>query len=246
MNVPETNSKDPLTGRVVLVAGASRGVGAAIAVTLAQAGAKLALAARSAGALATVAGSCGDRECALPIVADLTSEADVRRTVETAVQHFGRLDAAILNAAVGLVGAIEHFSLADWQHTLDSNLTSAFLVAREVIPHLRARRGTIIAIGSEFSRAAWPGLGAYTATRWGLLGLMQSLALELRPDGIKVSSILPGGILTDFGPDNIQQKLERQARGERFLRPEDVADGVCFLLRQPEGAWTQELNIWPR
>ena len=125
-------------------------------------------------------------------------------------------------------------------------MTSAFLVCRAAIPHLRETRGAIVAIGSEFSRAGFPWLGAYAASKWALLGLMTSLALELRADGIKVSSVLPGGILTDFGPDSVAQKLERQARGEAFLRPEDVAEAVCFLLTQPPHAWTQELNLWAR
>lgn len=89
-------------------------------------------------------------------------------------------------------------------------------------------------------------LGAYVASKRALLGLMQSLAMELRHDGIKVSSILPGGILTDFGPDMVAQRLERQARGEKFLRPEDVADAVRVLLEQPPEVWTQELILWAR
>ena len=233
-------------GRVVLVAGASSGVGAAIATALARGGARVTLAARRAERLATVVHACGGAERALGVTADLTLEADATRAVESAVAHFGRLDAVVLNAAVGRVGRIEDFSLADWQRTLDTNVTSAFLVARAAIPHLRATRGTLIAIGSEFSRASFPELGAYAASKWALLGLMQCLARELSEDGIKASTVLPGGILTDFGPDTVAQKLERQARGDKFLRPEDVADAVCFLLGQPDGAWTEELNLWPR
>ena len=246
MNRSPDGSAEPLRGRVVLVAGASRGVGAAVAVSLAAAGANVALAARNTEALQMVVETCGGEACAFAVAADLTVEADVTRAVAAAVERFGRLDAVILNAAVGLVGRSEDFSLADWQRTLDTNVTGAFLVARATIPYLRATRGSLIAIGSEFSRAVMPWLGAYAASKWALLGLVQTLALELRPDGIKVSSILPGGILTDFGPDTVAQKLERQARGEKFLRPEDIADAVRFLLMQPEGVWTQELNLWPR
>lgn len=246
-----------LAGRVVLVAGASRGVGAAVAHHLAGGGARVVLAARDAAALAATAAACNalrvpaaaapDGEAsALAVTADLTREADVTRLIATAVDTFGGLDAVVLNAAVGLVGPIERFSLEDWRRTLDTNVTAAFLVARAVIPHLRARHGAIIAIGSEFSRAGFPGLGAYAASKWALLGLMHSLSLELRPDGIRVSSILPGGVLTDFGPDTRAQKLERQAGGEKFLHPEDVAGAVAFLLTQPPGVWTPELSLVPR
>ena len=234
-----------LDGRVVLVAGASSGVGAATARALARRGARVALVARRHELLARVAADCGD-DCALAVPADLTMEADVERALEATLARFGRLDAAILNAAVGLVGPIEGFSPRDWRRTLDVNLTAPFLVARAAIPHLRATRGALIAIGSEFSRAVMPWLGAYAASKWGLLGLMRTLALELRPDGVRVSSILPGGILTDFGPDTVAQKRERQARGERFLHPDDVAGAILFLLTQPETAWTEELVLWPR
>ncbi len=235
-----------LSGRVILVAGASSGVGATIARTLAGHGAQVVLAARRAELLASVAEACGGEDCARTVTADLTREEDARRAVEVAVTSFGQLDAIVLNAAVGLVGGIEHFSPADWQRTFDTNVTSAFLVSRAAIPHLRQTRGAIIAIGSEFSRGVMPGLGAYAASKWALLALMQTLGVELRGDGIKVCSILPGGILTDFGPDTVERKLERQARGEKFLRPEDVAEAVYFVLTQPEGVWTQELVLWGR
>lgn len=245
MTVADGASCEDLAGRVALVAGASRGVGAAIATTLAESGAQLVLAARDGAALEGVKRSCGGEERALTVVADLTREADVAEAVRAGIERFGRLDALVINAAVGLVGRIEEFSLADWQTTITTNVTGAFLLSREAIPHLRETRGAIIAIGSEFSRAVLPGLGAYAASKWALLALMQTLAAELRPDGVKVSSILPGGILTDFGPENAAAKRERQARGERFLEPVDVAEAVRFLLLRPERAWTQELNLWP-
>jgi len=233
-------------GRVVLVAGASSGVGAAIGRAVARRGGRVALAARRADLLAAVAAECGGDPCALAVPADLTLEGDAGRAVALTVARFGHLDAVVLNAAVGLVGPIEHVSLDDWRRTLDVNLTGAFLVARAAIPHLRATRGALVAIGSEFSRAGFSGLGAYAASKWALLGLMRCLALELAPDGIRVSSVLPAGILTDFGSDTVEQKRERQARGERFLRPEEVADAVCYLLAQPPSVWTEELDLRAR
>jgi len=262
-----TNS---LRDKVILVAGASSGVGATIARMLTASGAKVALVARRADLLTSVAETCGDHTnqqrlplgvntrsdqilsrallvaCALPIAADLTNEADVTCAMETAVRHFARLDAVILNAGVGLVGGIEQFSLENWQRVFATNVTSAFLVARAAIPHLRAMRGMMIAIGSEFSYGVMPGLGAYAASKWALLALMRTLALELRGQGIRVSSILPGGILTDFGADTIEGKLQRQAQGEKFLQPSEVAEAVRFLLTQPESVWTEELRIGAR
>jgi len=241
---PTTSMTDTLRGKVVLIAGASSGVGATIARVLASSGAKVALAARRADLLASVADACGGRDCAFPIAADLSQEADASRAVETAVSRFSRLDAVVLNAAVGLIGGIEEFSLADWQRTFATNVTSAFLVAQAAIPRLRETRGMMIAIGSEFSYGVMPGLGAYAASKWALLALMRTLALELRGQGIRVSSILPGGILTAFGPETLEGKLLRQASGEKFLKPQEVAEAVRFLLMQPESVWTEELKIW--
>jgi len=230
--------------KVVFVAGASSGVGATIARVLASGGAKVVLSARRADLLTAVAETCGGDDCALSIAADLTQEADAARAVATAIDRFDRLDAVVLNAAVGLVGRIDEFSFADWQRVFATNVTSAFLVARAAIPHLRKTRGMLIAIGSEFSHAVMPGLGAYAASKWALLALVRTMALELREQGIRVSSILPGSILTDFGPETREGKLQRRALGEKFLEPQEVAEAVRFLLMQPESVWTEELKIW--
>ena len=236
-----------LAGKVVLISGGSSGVGRATGELLAREGAAVALLARREALLAeavAAVSAAGGRALALP--ADVTDEHAVAAAVEQTCAWAGGLDAVVNNAGLGLVGGVEHFDYGDWRKMVDVNLGGVFLLARAAIRPIRERGGGhILAIGSEFSRAAMGGLAAYCATKWGLLGFMQALAVELRPQNIRCSTILPGGILTDFGPDDLQDKLLRHERGERFLQPSDVAEAILFLLTQSSGAWTQELNVWP-
>ena len=107
--------------------------------------------------------------------------------------------------------------------------------------------GTIVAIASGAGRQGYPNLAAYTASKFGMIGFMQSLAAEVGPAGIKVSTVVPGSILTPFAGRSVEEKQAAASRdpGKKYLAPEDVAEAVLFLLRQPARAWTQELNLWP-
>jgi 3-oxoacyl-[acyl-carrier protein] reductase len=107
------------------------------------------------------------------------------------------------------------------------------------------KSGTIISIGSGAGKQGYADLAAYSASKFGLIGFMQSLAAEIGNDGIRVSTILPGSILTDFGGRTVAAKQSAVADGKRYLNPGDVADAILFLLYQPATAWTQELNLWP-
>jgi 3-oxoacyl-[acyl-carrier protein] reductase len=230
-----------LAGKVAIVTGASRGVGLATACALAEAGLAVGLVARSADALARAAGQIaaqGGRALALP--ADLTDEQQVAAAVAGAVAAFGGLDVLINCAGVGIYGPVERYSLADWRQTLDVNLTGPFLMSRAALPHLTERGGTLVAIGSGAALQGYANLAAYAASKFGLRGLMQSLAQEA--PGVKVCTILPGSILTDFGP---RSREEKAASGQKFLAPEDVAEAVLFVLNQSPRAWTQELRLWP-
>jgi 3-oxoacyl-[acyl-carrier protein] reductase len=114
-------------------------------------------------------------------------------------------------------------------------------MSRAALPHLKARGGgAIVAIGSGAALQGYANLAAYAASKFGLRGLMQSLAQEA--PSVKVCTILPGTVLTDFGP---RSRAEKQASGQKLLLPEDLAEAVLFVLRQSERAWTQELRLCP-
>lgn len=240
--------RDP-EGLIAVVTGAGSGVGRAVAVSLAEAGGTPVLVGRTPESLQETAElviAAGGTSLILP--ADVTDEAAVNHVFSQASTLLGGIDAAILSAGVGHFGAVESFPLADWEATLTTNLTAPFLCARAAIPHLRARGGgAIVAVSSGAGKQGYPELAAYSASKFGLMGFMQGLAGEVAADGIKVSVVVPGSILTPFGGRSIDAKRAAMANdpGKKYLEPEDVAEAILFLLRQPQRAWTQELNIWP-
>lgn len=244
-----TSTIHGLTGKIVLITGAGSGVGRAVAIAVSSAGAASVLIGRTRQPLddtALLISNAGGSALALP--ADVTVEAAVSDAFAQAAAELGGIDAVILSAGIGRNGPIESYPLSDWEATMATNLTGPFLCAKAAIPYLRARGGGhIIAISSGAGKQGYPQLGAYSASKFGLMGLMQGLAGEVAEEGIKVSAVVPGSILTPFGDRSIESKLEAQAAdpSRKYLEPEDVAEAVLFLLRQPRRAWTQELNLWP-
>jgi NAD(P)-dependent dehydrogenase (short-subunit alcohol dehydrogenase family) len=238
-----------LAGMVAVITGAGSGVGRAVAMALAAAGGMPVLIGRTHEPLwetAALVAGVGGQSLVRP--ADVTDEAAVAEVFAQAADELEGIDAAILAAGVGRYGPVESYPLADWEETLATNLTGPFLCARAAIPHLRRNGGgAIVAVSSGAGKQGYPQLGAYSASKFGLMGLMQGLAGEVVEDGIKVCTVVPGSILTPFGGRSVTEKREEMARdpGRRYLYPEDVAEAILFLLRQPRHAWTQELNLWP-
>ena len=217
-----------LAGKVVVVTGAGSGVGRAVALALADAGARTVLVARSADAIGETAREIAARGGeALAVPCDVADEAAVAAMADAVSARFGGADGAVLAAGIGRFGPVETYPLADWNATLATNLTGAFLVSRALLPSMRARGGGwIVAIGSGAGKQGYANLAAYSASKFGLIGFMQALGAEVGGDGIRTAVVNPGSILTPFGG-------------------KDVADAVLWLLRQPDRAWTQEMNLWP-
>ncbi|HEX5414065.1 MAG TPA: SDR family NAD(P)-dependent oxidoreductase [Chloroflexota bacterium] len=234
-----------LSGKVALVTGASRGAGRVIALRLAKASAAVAILARGRDKLEAVAGEIQAKGGqALVVVADVADAQAVEAGVAAAEARFGGLDILVNNAGIGPNGPSASFPLETWREVLDTNLTGPFVCSRAVYPALKRRGGgQIIAIASGAARQGYPRLAAYSASKFGLVGLMQALAAEWGGDGIKVSTILPGSILTGFGGRSADERSRET--GRKYIRPEDVADAVVYLLTQPVHAWTQEMNLWP-
>ena len=238
-----------LAGMVAVITGAGSGVGRAVAMALAAAGGTPVLVGRTHEPLwetAALVANVGGQSLVRP--ADVTDEAAVNEVFAQAADELEGIDAAILAAGVGRYGPIESYPLADWEETLATNLTGPFLCAKSAIPHLRRNGGgAIVAVSSGAGKQGYPQLGAYSASKFGLMGLMQGLAGEVADDGVKVCTVVPGSILSPFGGRSVAAKLEEMASdpGRKYLYPEDVAEAILFLLRQPRHAWTQELNLWP-
>ena len=186
-----------LEGKVALVTGASQGLGRALALACAKEGANLVISSRSADSLETVAEEArGSGVEVLAVPADLSRNEDVQKLVDAAVERFGKIDVLVNNA--GILGPrvrIEEYPEDEWRSVLDANLTGPFLVSKAAIPHMR-EGASVINVTSGVSiegRAEW---GAYSVSKFGLEGLTQILAAELKAHGIRANTVDPGGMRT--------------------------------------------------
>jgi len=186
-----------LEGKVALVTGASQGLGRALALAYAKEGANLVISSRSADSLETVAEEAsGSGAEVLAVPADLSRSEDVQKLVDAAVERFGKIDVLVNNA--GLLGPrvrIEEYPEDKWRSVLDANLTGPFLVSKAAIPHMR-EGGSVINVTSGVSIEGRPEWGAYSVSKFGLEGLTQILAAELKAHGIRANSVDPGGMRT--------------------------------------------------
>jgi NAD(P)-dependent dehydrogenase (short-subunit alcohol dehydrogenase family) len=188
----------PLRGRVALITGGSRGLGAATAQALGAAGMRLVLADIAAQRVQDFAATLAERDVdAIALPLDVSDPAACAAAVDAVVQRFGRLDALINNAAIDITAPVAGLTVDDWQRIVAVNLTAPFVLSK-LAAAVMARQGIdgrgdghIVNITSTAAKRAWPNASAYHATKWGLLGLSHALHAELRPQGIKVTAIVP-------------------------------------------------------
>ena len=231
-----------LAGQVAVVTGAGRGIGRAIAVAFAREGADVALAARSAAELGAVADevkSVGRRSLAVPT--DVRDEAAVNALARQAAEAFGRVDLLVNAAGVASFGPLAESPLAAWDETMAVNLRGAYLCCRAVLPGMMAqRRGTVINIGSMVTTRTLQGTTAYTAAKYGLLGLSRVLAEEMRAHGVRVGVISAGAVDTPLW-DAIPSPPAR----ELMLRPDQVAEAAILMASLAPNATLEELLLLP-
>ncbi|MFN2461777.1 MAG: 3-oxoacyl-ACP reductase FabG [Candidatus Velthaea sp.] len=225
-----------LEGRVALVTGASRGIGRAVAVDLAKAGANVALFGRDAAALEETAAACRAVRAAgraRGYAVDAADEAATSQAVAGVLAEFGRVDIAVANAGQSIDGLMLRFKSADLERLLDVNLKSAFYLSAAVTkPMVKARRGAIVFISSIVGVAGNAGQAAYSATKAGLLGLTKSLAKELGSRNVRVNAVAPGLIetaMTAEMPDAVRAHYLQTIALGRPGTPDDVAAVVTFL-----------------
>jgi NAD(P)-dependent dehydrogenase (short-subunit alcohol dehydrogenase family) len=232
-----------LNGRNALITGASRGLGKAMALALAAAGARVALVSRSEAKLHEVAdeirASGGSAEV---FVADVADEAEVERLRSAVVERFGAaMHILINNAGINIRKPITDFTLTEWRSVLDTNLTSVFLLCRAFIPHMKGHGfGRIINMTSMMSHISLPGRTAYSASKSALLGLNRALALELAADQITVNGISPGVCDTEINAPLMQNpELRAQFLAKipvgRFGSPEEIAKLALYLCSEDSG-----------
>lgn len=231
-----------LGGQVAVVTGAGRGIGRAVALAFARAGASVVLASRSADALQAVAReveALGAR--ALVVPTDVTEENSVAALVCQSASAFGRLDVVAMAAGVGVFGAAAECPTAEWDRTMAVNLRGPFLLCREVLPRMIAQGGgTIIVMGSMVTGRTLPHSAAYTASKYGLLGLARVLAEEMRPHGVRVGVISAGAVDTPLW-DSIPNPPDRS----RMLAPEQVAEAALLIATLAPNASLEEMTLMP-
>jgi 3-oxoacyl-[acyl-carrier protein] reductase len=222
-----------LSGKVALVTGASRGIGRAVAATLAAQGAVVVAAARGDNARETAAALNASGGCAEAVTLDVTDAAAVERLPGEIASRHGRLDIVVSNAGIARDQLLMRMKRHDWDEVLATNLTASFVLAQAAIrPMLKQRGGRIITISSVVGQTGNAGQTNYAASKAGLIGFAKALAREVASRGITVNVVAPGLIDTDMTraiADKAQADWAAQVPLARLGTPEDVAAAVCFL-----------------
>jgi 3-oxoacyl-[acyl-carrier protein] reductase len=223
-----------LGGRVALVTGAGRGIGAATARTLARAGAHVALVDKdSAGVTRTAEDIARSEGEALAFTADITDAFAIERLVDSVAEEWGRLDILVNNAGIVRDAALEDVSDEDWAHTLDVNLRGTLVCTKAVVPHMLGRGfGRILSAASVVARFGNYGQTAYAASKGGIIAMTRTWARELGPKGITANAVAPGFIDTEMVktvPAKIINQLLARLPAGRLGRAEEVANVYLFL-----------------
>jgi 3-oxoacyl-[acyl-carrier protein] reductase len=225
-------TKSDLNGRVALVTGASRGIGAAIAVGLAEAGADVAInyhqRADAAAKVAETIRTIGRRT--ITVAADVSQSPNVGRMIDTVRTELGDIDILVNNAGIGRRHAPEDLTELEWDETIATNLKSAFLCTQATIGAMRAKGwGRIVNISSGAARGAG-GIGVhYNASKAGMEGLTRGYAAQLARDGVTVNAVAPSLIETDMIPGGVEQAAKRVPMG-RVGQPEEIAQAVVMVV----------------
>jgi NAD(P)-dependent dehydrogenase (short-subunit alcohol dehydrogenase family) len=224
-----------LAGRVAVVTGGSRGIGAAIARALAAAGASVVSTSRSVSVASGE--SAGPAGSVVQVRADVRAPDQATRAIDEAASRFGGLDILVNNAGIGLFADVADMSVDQWQQVIETNLNGVFYCCRAAIPHLRRRGGGwIVNISSLAGKNAFTGGAAYCASKAALNQFSEALMLEVRHDGIRVSCIMPGSVETDFGAGGSKSWA---------MRPEDIAQAVLDLLEMPARTLPSRIEMRP-
>lgn len=230
-----------LSGKAAVVTGSTKGIGRAIARALVEAGASVAVSARTAEEVEGAARELGEGAAGtvVGIPCDVSDPESCTALLETAVERLGRLDILVNNAGVGRFASIEELSVEDWRAQIGTNLDGVFYCSKAAVPALKkSGDGWILNIGSLAGRNTFAGGTGYNASKFGLVGLSEAMMLDLRHEGIRVTLIMPGSVDTWFNDSE-------PAGGGWKLQPEDVAQTVLDLVAYPDRALLSRVEMRP-
>lgn len=221
--------------QVVIVTGASRGIGKGIAQEFAKEGAKVVLVGRNESALKRATEELQSE--AIYVQADVSCAKDIKTVIQNTLNQYGKIDILCHNAGIYPHAKLETMSLEEWQHVIDVNLTGTFLAVQACIPHMKKQGHGKIVITSSISgpHTALPGYSHYTASKGGVAGFIKTAAVELAKYGININAVEPGNILTEGLEETGQEHIENMIRAiplGRLGTPEDVAYSILFLASQ--------------
>ena len=234
-----------LRGKVVLITGASSGIGAATAGALAESGCKLALAARRKDRLEALA--VGLATETLSLEADVTRAEDVTRMVERTAQHFGQIDVLFANAGVYIPGEVAEGDPDAWAQLMDVNIDGVLRSVRAVLPHMMAQKAGDILVTSSISGFVdihWEPV--YSASKHAVQGFVHTLRRQVAPHNIRVGAVAPGMVANELWGFEDQSEIDAKVNEHASLTSEDVAEAVVFMLSRPPHVTVRDLVLLPQ
>ncbi len=227
--------------KTILITGGSKGIGFGIAEVLIKEDWKVAITGRNAEQVETAEAKLNSikKDSTLGIVADVRNYEQQQAAVEKILQAWGQLDVLVANAGIGHFGSIETVSLDQWHETIDTNLTGVFYSVKASLDALKKSKGYIITIASLAGTNFFAGGSTYNASKFGLVGFTQAIMLDLRAHGIKVSTIMPGSVATNFN-DHIPNEKDGWK-----IQPEDVGQIVLDLLKMNPRTLPSKIEVRP-
>ena len=231
---------EKLIGKKIVIAGATGGIGSQLCKLLHQSGAELFITGRSHEKLAAIASSMGIPSTHI-FAADIADPAAVQVMSEAAFSAIGTPDILINAAGIGIIKSIDQLSIEDFTQSLQTNLIGSFLLVKAFLPGMKeVKKGLIINIPGVLGKVPMAGAAAYSASKYGIVGMMQSIREELKRTEIRITNLFLGGVDSPFW-DSIDLKVQK----EKMIREEEAARAIWFLCQQPAGGVVSEMVLQP-